>query len=54
MKIERLLLKSAVRLTENLSENWKRFKQHFEICMTATGIADNDESIKPSTFLRVI
>ena len=41
-------------LSGNLSENWRRFQQQFEIYMTATGIAEKENSIKSSTFLHVI
>ena len=52
--MERLQPPSALCLTGNLSENWRRFKQQFEIYMTATGIAEKENSIKSSTFLHVI
>ena len=52
--MERLQPPSALSLTGNLSENWRRFKQQFEIYMTATGIAEKDESVKSSTFLHII
>ena len=52
--MERLHPPSALCLTGNLSENWRRFQQQFEIYMTATGIAGKENSIKSSTFLNVI
>ena len=52
--MERLQPPSALCLTGNLLENWRRFQQQFEIHMTATGIAEKENSIKSSTFLHVI
>lgn len=52
--MERLQPPSALCLTGNLSENWRRFKQQFEIYQTATGIAEKDDSIKSSKFFHVI
>ena len=52
--MERLQPPSALCLTGNLSENWRRFKQQFEIYMTTTGIAEKENNIKSSTFLHVI
>ena len=52
--MERLQPPSALCLTGNLSENWRRFQQQFEIYMTATGIAEKENSIKSSPFLHVI
>ena len=52
--MDRLQPPSALCLTGNLSENWRRFKQQSEIYMTATGIAEKENSIESSTFLHVI
>lgn len=52
--MERLQPPNSLSLTGNLSENWRRFKQQFEIYMTATGIDRKDDNIKSSTFLHVI
>ena len=48
--MERLQPPSALCLTGNLSENWRRFKQQFEIYMTATGIAEKENSINQVHF----
>ena len=52
--MERLQPPGALSLTGNLSENWRRFKQQFEIYMTATGISGKDDGIKSSTFLHIV
>ena len=52
--MERLQPPSALCLTGNLSENWRRFKQQFQIYLTATGIDQKEDGIKASTFLHVI
>ena len=46
--MEKLQPPSALYLTGNFSENWRRFQQQFDIYMQKGNI------IKPSTFLHVI
>ena len=52
--MERLQPPGALNLSGNLSENWRRFKQQFQIYLIATGIDQKEEKIKASTFLHVI
>lgn len=41
-------------LDGNLSENWRRFKQAFDIFMTASKLTHDSEEVKVSTFLNAI
>jgi hypothetical protein len=42
-------------LTGNLTDNWKRFKQRFNIYMAASGCgAKKDDKVKASILLHVI
>ena len=41
-------------LEGNLKENFRKFKQQFELYLIATGLSEKDESIKYSTLLHVI
>jgi transposase InsO family protein len=45
---------TELKLTGNLSENWRRFKQQFEIYLAASGIKDDADSQKVNLFLHVI
>lgn len=45
---------SCMQLTGNLADNWKRFKQRFNIYLAASGAGGNDEKLKASIFLHVI
>ena len=38
-------------LEGNISENWRRWKQQFEIFMTATGTDDKSDDVKSATLL---
>ena len=38
----------------NLAENWHRWKQRFEIYMTASGRDTKSDAIKSATFLHVV
>ena len=40
-------------LQGNLSENWRKWKQRFELYMTASGISDKDERVQSATLLHV-
>ena len=48
--MERLQPPSALCLTGNLSENWRRFKQQFQIYLTATGIDQKEDGIQSKYF----
>ena len=52
--MERLQPPGALNLSGNLSENWRRFKQQFQIYLIATGIDQKEDKIKANTFLHVI
>ena len=52
--MERFQPPGALNLSGNLSENWRRFKQQFQIYLIATGIDQKEDKIKASTVLRVI
>lgn len=45
---------SCMQLTGNLADNWKRFKQRFNIYIAASGAESSDEKLKASIFLHVI
>ncbi|KAJ8867626.1 hypothetical protein PR048_031429 [Dryococelus australis] len=38
----------------SVAENWSRFKQSFEICLTATGLSKQDDHRKIAILLNVI
>ena len=40
-----------MQLTGNLAENWKRFKQRFNIYLAASGAGGDDEKLKASILL---
>ena len=41
-------------LTGNLKENFRKFKQQFQIYLTAAGISNSEEEMKCATLLHVI
>ena len=41
-------------LTGNLAENFRRFKQSFEIYLVASGLSDKDDKVKANVLLHVI
>lgn len=41
-------------LTGNLAENWRRFKQQYEIYEAASGTDQKDEKVRSMTFLHVV
>ena len=41
-------------LEGNLKENFRRFRQQFDLYMTATGLSEKDDAIKSSTLLTII
>ena len=40
-------------LEGNLSENWRRWKQRFELYLEASGISDKEDNTKAATLLHV-
>ena len=43
-----------LQLTGNVSENWRKFRQKFEIYLQATGTVEKDDKRKTSVLLHVI
>lgn len=41
-------------LTGNVAENWKKFKQRFDVYMTATGASEKGDKQKACIFLHVV
>lgn len=52
--MDKLSPPSSMLLTGNLSENWKRFKQRFNIYLAASGAEGNNEKLKAHILLHVI
>ncbi|XDV46932.1 hypothetical protein PO909_016734 [Leuciscus waleckii] len=52
--MEKLNPPSPMQLVGNLAYNWKRFKQRFNIYLTASGAGGEDKKLKASIFLQVI
>lgn len=44
---------SCMQLTGNLADNWKWFKQRFNICLATSGAGGNDEEVKASIVLHI-
>ena len=40
-------------LQGNLSENWRRWKQRFELYLTASGTSEKDASVQSATLLHI-
>ena len=51
--MDKLQPPSALAFTGNLAENWRRFKQQFEIYEIASGLARNDGKVRAMTLLHV-
>ena len=51
--MENLQPPSALVLTGNVAENWRRFKQQFEIYEIASGLARKDEKVRATTLMDV-
>ena len=51
--MDKLQPPSAVVLTGNLAENWRRYKQQFQIYEVASGLARNDGKVRAMTLLHV-
>lgn len=45
---------AALQLTGNVAENWKKFKQRFELYLSAIGGDNKSDKVKASVFLHVI
>ena len=52
--MDKLSPPSCMQLTGNLADNWKRFKQRFNIYLAASGAGGEDEKLKASILLHVI
>lgn len=52
--MDRLSPPTPMQLTGNLADNWKRFKQTFNIYLAASGAGGDDDKLKASIFLHVI
>nr|XP_054606603.1 uncharacterized protein K02A2.6-like [Nothobranchius furzeri] len=52
--MDKLSPPSSMQVTGNLAENWKRFKQRFNIYLTASGAGGDDEKLKAHILLHVI
>ena len=51
--MEKLQPPSALVLTGNVAENWRRFKQQFEIYEIASGWARKDGKVRTTTLMDV-
>jgi len=45
---------TSIQLTGNLADNWKRFKQRFNIYLAASGAGVDDEKLKAHILLHVM
>lgn len=52
--MEALRPPAALQLTGNVAENWKRFKQRFELYLAAIGADEKSAKMKASVFLHVV
>ncbi|XP_038139714.1 uncharacterized protein LOC119782701 [Cyprinodon tularosa] len=52
--MDKLSPPTAMQLTGNLADNWKRFKQRFNIYLTASGAGADDEKLKANILLHVM
>lgn len=50
--MDKLELPGVLSLTGNVTENWKKFKQRFDVYMTATGAAEKGDKQKACIFLK--
>lgn len=51
--VEQLLPLSELKLTVNVKEHWKRFKQRFTLYLTVIGAAEKDSEQRAALFLTV-
>ena len=52
--MDKLSPPTPMQFTGNLADNWKRFKQRFEIYLAASGIGGRDEKVQAQILLHVI
>lgn len=52
--MDKLSPPSPMQFSGNLADNWKRFKQRFEIYLAASGAGQGDEKLQAQIFLHVI
>lgn len=52
--MDKLSPPTSMQLTGNLADNWKRFKQRFNIYLAASGAGGDDEKLKAHILLHVI
>ena len=52
--MDKLQPPSALALTGNLAENWRRFKQQFQIYEVASGLTRKDGKVRAMTLLHVV
>lgn len=52
--MESLYPPPKLELTVNVATNWKIFKQHFELYLSAIGADDKSEKMKVSVFLHIL
>lgn len=52
--MDKLSLPTCMPLTGNLAEDWKRFKQRFNMYLAASGAGGDDEKLKANILLHVI
>ena len=52
--MEQFKLPSPLVMTGDLGENWRRWKQRFQIYMTASGAEGKDEKIKVAILLHAL
>uniref|UniRef100_A0A3P9HQ00 Gypsy retrotransposon integrase-like protein 1 n=1 Tax=Oryzias latipes TaxID=8090 RepID=A0A3P9HQ00_ORYLA len=54
LAMDKLSPPTSMQLTGNLADNWKRFKQRFNIYLAASGAGNGDEKLKANILLHVI
>ena len=52
--MDRLNPPAALNFNGNLKENWRRFKQQFDIYNIASGTAERDDKVQAMTLLHVV
>ena len=53
LMMDRLQPPNPLNLQGNVSENWRRWRQRFELYLTASGIEAKDDTVKSATLLHV-
>ena len=54
VKMEQFKPPEPLNLEGNLSENWRKWKQRFELYLVASGTSDKEEKTKAATLLHVV